>query len=153
LPAYLPRAPGAAQSWLENQLANLEVRPTEPPAGLWLRLCRAVLHSLSFFARREDSGAFGGASVHACEPASLPAYLPRAPGAAQSWLENQLANLEVRPTEPPAGLWLRLCCAAGQTIVFRRLPFRRPQKTMACATGLHNTHYLRRTTLVAGVGR
>ncbi|MBM3744315.1 MAG: MFS transporter [Acidobacteria bacterium] len=70
-----------------------------------------VLHSLSFFARREDSGAFGGASVHACEPASLPAYLPRAPGAAQSWLENQLANLEVRPTEPPAGLWLRLCRA------------------------------------------
>jgi len=43
LPAYLPRAPGAAQSWLENQLANLEVRPTEPPAGLWLRLCRAVI--------------------------------------------------------------------------------------------------------------
>jgi len=42
LPAYLPRAPGAAQSWLENQLANLEVRPTEPPAGLWLRLCRPV---------------------------------------------------------------------------------------------------------------
>jgi len=51
LPAYLPRAPGAAQSWLENQLANLEVRPTEPPAGLWLRLCRAV-DQWNFFVER-----------------------------------------------------------------------------------------------------
>jgi len=49
--------------------------------------------------------------LQACEPASLPAYLPRAGLPAESWLENQLANLEVHPTEPLAGLRLRLCRA------------------------------------------
>jgi hypothetical protein len=58
--------------------------------------------TITFFAARDDFGAPRGASVHACEPAVLPAYVPLAFCPATSRLENRLQTWRFAPRQHSA---------------------------------------------------